>query len=196
MLIKFALVLIAALAMYVVPAVAADRSPTLVLSKTGLGPLALGKDAKISEESLKKLFPSFTVTYEIGQGDSQDFHYFEVLDRQGELLFAIRSFIEDESSDNKKTALEVPIHLLQVYSTQITDSYGLRAGDHVKDIIAKRGKTLSFGAGHHDVYLGSGEIYYSIKTDRDQSPEDLTLKDAIKGNWKIRSISWPGAAWE
>lgn len=194
--IRFAFVLIVALAMYVVPTVAADRSPTLVLSQTGLWPLALGKGAKISEESLKKLFPSFTVTYEIGQGDSPDFHYFKVLDRKGELLFAIRSFIEDESSANKKTApLEVPIHLLQIYSARITDFYGVRVGDHVKDIIEKRGKTLSFGAGHHDVYLGSGEIYYNIKTGRDQSPENLTLKDATKGNWEIRSISWPEAAW-
>lgn len=194
--IKSALALIAALVIFGGPAVAADKSPALVLSQTSLGPLALGKGTKISEENLKKLFPDFTVTYEIGQGDSPDFHYFEVLDKKGELLFSISSFIEDDSAESKKTAAEVPIHLLQVYSAQITDSYGVRVGGRVKDILAKRGKALNFGAGHHDVYLGSGEIYYNIETGRDRSPEDFTLKDAIKGNWKIRSISWPGAAWE
>jgi hypothetical protein len=90
----------------------------------------------------------------------------------------------------------VPIELLQVRSRQIKDIYGLRVGDRVKDIIAKRGKDLKFGAGHHDVLMGDREIYYSIITGSDFSPEGFTMEDAVKGNWQIRSISWPEAAWE
>ncbi len=196
--VRFALALILALTIHSSPTVAAGDAPTLVLSRTSLGPLVLSKDAKVSQESLQKLFPGYTVKYEIAQGDSPDFHYFEVIDKTGELLFAISSYIEDDddgSVQHQKTTSPVPIQLLEVYSPTILDAYGLHVGDHVKDIMAKRGKKLTFGAAHHDVYMGSGEIYYSIETGSDESPENFKLKDAIKGNWQIRSISWPGAAW-
>lgn len=96
----------------------------------------------------------------------------------------------------KKTTSEVSISILQVYSPEIRDVYGLRVGDRVKDIIAKRGKDLKFGAGHFDVLMGDGDIYYSIATGSDFSPEKFTMEDAVKGDWQIRSISWPKAAWE
>lgn len=168
----------------------------LVLSPTALGPLPLtGKPAKVSETQLKKLFPEHSVKYEIGSGDSPDFHYFEVANRKGEVLFTIKSFIHD-SKEAEKTTSEVPISLLQIWSKQIRDVYGLRVGDRVKNITAKRGKDLKFGAGHHDALMGDGDIYYSLITGSEYSPERLTKDDAIKGNWQIRSISWPEAAWE
>lgn len=167
----------------------------LVLSPQSLGPLPLGKGATVSEQQLVKLFPQFAVTYEIGQGDSPDFHYFEVKDKKGDVVFAIKSFIE-ESAKSKKTDSAVSISILQVYGAQVRDSYGLKVGDHVKDIVKKRGRSLDFAAGHFDVSLGSGDIFYNIATGLEQSPENLKMEDAIKGNWRIRSISWPTPAWE
>ena len=167
----------------------------LVLSPQSLGTLPLGKGAKVSEQQLVKLFPQFVVTYEIGQGDSPDFHYFEVKDKKGDVLFAIKSFIE-ESAKSKKLDSAVAISILQVYGAQVRDSYGLIIGDRVKDIVKKRGKSLDFSAGHHHVSLGSGDIFYNIPVEIDQSPELLKMGDAIKANGKIRSISWPTAAWE
>ncbi|NKE72623.1 hypothetical protein [Candidatus Manganitrophus noduliformans] len=169
---------------------------SLILSPTALGPLPLtGRPAKVSETKLKKLFPNLVVKYDIGQGDSPDFHYFEVSKPNGEVLFTIKSFIE-ESAESKKTTSEVSISILQVRSPEIKDVHGLRVGDRVKDIITKRGKDMEFGAAHHDVVMGAGNIYYSIATGSDLSPERLTMEDAVKGNWKIRVISWPEAAWE
>ena len=166
-----------------------------VLSPQSLGPLPLGKGAKVSEQQLVRLFPQFTVTYEMGQGDSPDFHYFEVKDKKGNVVIAIKSFI-GESAKSKKTASAVSISILQVYGPQVRDSYGLRVGDHVLDIVRKRGKPLDFSAGHFDVSLGSGDIFYNIATGLEESPENVKMEDAIKGNWQIRSISWPTPAWE
>jgi len=177
-----------------VSAASADKG--LVLSPTALGPLPLtGKPAKVSEAKLKSLFPQYGVKYEIHSGDSPDFHYFEVSTPKGEVLFTIQSFGTWESPPTKTTA-EVPISLLQIRSKEIKDVYGLRIGDRVKDIIAKRGKDLKFGAGHFDALMGDGEIYYSLVPGPAYNAENLTKEDAIEGNWQIRSISWPEGAWE
>ena len=151
----------------------------LVLSPQSLGPLPLGKGAKVSEQQLVKLFPQFAVTYEIGQGDSPDFHYFEVTDKQGDVVFAIKSFIE-ESAKSKKTDSAVSISILQIYGQQVRDSYGLKVGDRVEDIVKKWGKSLDFSAGHFDVSLGLGNIFYNIATGLEQSPERLKMEDAIR----------------
>jgi hypothetical protein len=111
------------------------------------------------------------------------------------VLFAIKSFIE-ESAESKKTTAAVPVSILQVYSRQIRDSHGLKVGDKVSDIVKRRGKALHFGASHFNVYLGSDDIFYNITTGSKWSPERLTMEDAIRGNWPIRSISWPDPAWE
>ena len=167
----------------------------LLLTPSSLGPLPLGRGAKISERQLAKLFPDFIVSYEIGQGDSPDFHYFEVKDKNGVLVFTIKSFIKGESAA-KKLDSPVSISILQVYGPQVRDSYGLKVGDRVSDILKKRGKSLEFSAGHHDVSLGAGNVFYNVATQTGESPESLKVEDAVKGNWKIRSISWPTAAWE
>ena len=188
-----------ALAVLALTAHTAFAADPLVLSPTALGPLQLtAKPVKVSEAKLKKLFPQYSVKYDIGSGDSPDFHYFAITTPKGELLFTIKSFIDD-SEEAKKTASEVPISLLQIWNKEIRDAYGLRVGDRVKDITTKRGKDLKFGAGHHEALMGNGEIYYSLiisERPEGQSIDTLTLEDAIKGNWQIRSISWPVAAWE
>lgn len=191
--VRFAVILCSALV--ALTGLAAETGPALVLSPKSLGPLRLAEGATVSEQRLKTLFPAYTVTYDIGQGDSPDFHYFEVVDSKGEVLFTIQSFIE-ESSQSKKTTSAVPIQLLQIHTRRIRDIYGLRVGDRVKDIIKKRGEALDFGASHHDVYLGAGEIFYNIANASARSPEDLTREDAVKGNWQVKSISWPGPAWD
>lgn len=166
-----------------------------MLGPTSLGPLALGKTATISEQQLKKLFPSYTVKYSIGQGDSPDFHHFEVTTSKGELLFTIRSFIE-KPKESKKTDAEVPIQLLRIHSPGIPDIHGLRTGNRVQDILAKRGQALEFGASHDGVYLGGAQIYYNIKKPADVSPDRLARGAAVKGNWQARSLSWPGPSWD
>lgn len=168
----------------------------LVLRSDSLGPLDLsGSDPTVSEAKLKKLFPQYVVKYDIAYGDSPDFHYFEVLTLAGEVLFTIKSFIPD-AVKSEKTIGEVPISLLRIHSKEIQDSYGLRVGDRVSDIVAKRGKSLKYGAGHFDALMGGDKIYYSLITRREESPEGLGMNDATKHNWEIRFISWPEAAWE
>ncbi len=183
-----------ALALTAPLSIASDQSEQLVLTQTSLGPLQLAKNAKVSVSLLKILFPSLLVKYEIGQGDSPDFHYFEVQDKKGTVLFSIKSFI-DETTAVKRTSTNVPMHLLRIASPTIRDEYGLHVGDNVKDVIAKRGESLSVSAMHHDIALGSKDIYYSIETSG-ESPESFTLKDAVEGNWKVRFITWPEPAWE
>ena len=167
----------------------------LLLTSKSLGPLPLGKGTLVSESTLKKLFPNSSVTHDIRSGDSPDFHYFEVKDNGGEVLFTIQSFIKDSKGQNENPA-GVRIDLLQIRSSRIRDAYGIRVGNRVQDIIKQRGKDLRFGAGHHDVYLGADNIFYNIRTTSQGSPENLTLDDAVRGNWQIISISWPSAAWE
>lgn len=170
-----------------------ESSTSLVLSSQKIGALPLGKGATISEQRLRRHFPQYDVSYEIGYGDSPNFHYFQVR-LNGELLFSIQSFID--GGNESKTSDEVPIDLVVVHSRKVPDSFGLRVGDRVADILKKRGKDLKFGPGHFDALIGAGDIFYSLNTDTSGSPERLTMGDAIKGNWKIRLISWPQAAWE
>ena len=168
----------------------------LVLSPTQFGPLPLTSNAMVSEAGLRQLFPDLKIKYEIGQGDSPDFHYFEGTDKQGNLIFAIKSFIEGESGNQQKSAAPVPLQLLEIFSPKVKDIHGVRVGGRVRDIVSKRGKNLEFGASHFDVFLGGASIYYNVATGKEQSPERLKLKDAEDKNWKIRSISWPSPAWE
>jgi hypothetical protein len=67
----------------------------LVLTSESLGPLPLSRKTVVSESCLKKLFPKYRITHEIGSGDSPDFHFFRIIDKEGDLLFTIKSFIED-----------------------------------------------------------------------------------------------------
>jgi len=182
--------------MLIVAIEATLAADAIILSSSSLGPLQLtDRPVTVSEAKLKKLFPEFSVKYEIGSGDSPNFHYFQVADADGRVLFSIQSFIV-EPNKAEKTTSEVPVSLLRILSSQIPDEYGLHVGDRVKDIIAKRGNDLKFGVGHMDGLMGDGYIYYSLLTDSEANPESLTKEDAVNGNWRIRFISWPEAAWE
>lgn len=174
---------------------APDASSPLVLSPKGLGPLELRSGATISEKRLRNLFPSYTITYRIQDGDSPSFHYFIVDDSAGHTLFAIRSFLK-ETDEYKTVEGEVPIDLLTIHSRTIADYYGLRVGDRVDDIIRKRGKDMKIGGGHFDAIMGNRQIFYSLKISEQYDLDRLTLQDALKGNWEIRMISWPEGAWE
>ena len=167
------------------------------ISPTALGPLKLPfGHATASKAKLQRLFPKFTIKYGIGQGDSPNFHIFEVSSPSGELLFAIKSFIEEGKSD-KETAAEVPISILSVYSRTIPDSYGLRVGDSASKVIARRGKNLKSGWGHFDFLAGDGLIFYRFGNNEKHSvDEPFSLESAAREDLRIQSISWPGPAWE
>jgi hypothetical protein len=172
-------------------------SEELILTERSLGSLILENEPFVSIDSLRKLFPDYQVNHGIHSGDSPDFHLFQIATREGELLFTISSFIEDgDQTPNKDGTVAVPIHLLKVVSPRISDAYGLRVGNSVADILRTRGKNLEFGAEHHDVSLGANRIFYTIGNPTHRSPDGLKFTDAVRGNWRIRSISWPEAAWE
>jgi hypothetical protein len=168
----------------------------LVLTAESLGSLRLGPEKKVSVPILQRAFPGYGVTHGIGMGDSPDFHYFVVTTARGEKLFVIKSFIEGATPGRADDRQEVSIDLLQVISREVPDSFGLRVGDRVADVIRVRGDKLVFGAGHHDVYMGGDRIFYSFATGTQSSPEGFTLSDARRGYWHIVSISWPYGAWE
>ena len=178
-------------------ALLSQASQPLRLTPDSLGPLRLGSKAMVSVPILERAFPRYRVTHDICQGDSPDFHCFVVATTQGEKLFVIQSFLKDGTSavgsDGRQ---EVPIDLIQVISRQVPDRFGIRVGDRVADVLRIRGDKLAFGAGHHNVVLGSDSIFYSFATGSQSSPTRFTLADAKRANWRIVSISWPHGAWE
>jgi hypothetical protein len=159
--------------------------------------MGLGQGAVVSVDQLKKAFPGYRVTHEIRSGDSPDFHHFEIVRADGEVLFTIVSFLKEGQKRSLAGNLDaVPIDLLKVVSRRIADKYGIRVGDRVAGIIRARGENLQFGAGHFDVYIGGDRIFYNVATTSNFSPETLTFADAKRQNWKIVSMSWPTGAWE
>ena len=175
----------------------------LTLKSDSLGPLKLSQEVNISEDYLKEIFPDFDVSYEIGLGDSSDFHYFEVSTKEGDLLFTISSYLEYENYEQGtlKNPDDIRIDILTVYSDQIEDQYGIRVGDSSQKVVDKRGTDLQFGAAHHDIWVGSGMIYYAIPLpptgigEPDRSPNQVTQAEVYEGNWPISSISWPTSKW-
>ena len=175
----------------------------LILKSDSLGPLELSQEVNISEDYLKEIFPDFDVSYEIGSGDSPDFHYFEVSTRGGDLLFSISSYLEYENYEQGtiKNPDDIRIDILTVYSNQIEDQYGIRVGDGYQKVVEKRGTDLQFGAAHHNIWVGSGMIYYAIPLpptgigEPDRSPTLVTQAEVYEGNWAVSSISWPTSKW-
>ena len=76
----------------------------LILTSDSLGSLLLSKETEISISILKKHFPEYVVSHRIGEGDSSDFHLFQIKYASSDIVFAAISFINDES-DRKKTWL-------------------------------------------------------------------------------------------
>jgi hypothetical protein len=173
------------------------RSNALVLTANGIGPLGLYPDAVISVESLTKQFPEYRITHDVRSGDSPDYHRFEIAGADGEVLFTIASFLkEGQEPTITRDADTVRIDLLKIVSRRIPDSFGIRVGDRVADIIRARGENLTFGAAHFDVYLGGDQLFYNLRTGSDWSPEQFSFADAKRENWGIISMSWPTGAWE
>ncbi|MEA5445562.1 hypothetical protein VCB98_07000 [Gammaproteobacteria bacterium AB-CW1] len=183
--------------------IALADSPKHVLGENSLGPWKFSEDPVVSREILKEHFPDHTIIYDVGQGDSPDFHYFEVKSVSGDVLFSVRSYSnwEDGPLEPEPDA-EVPLHLLEVRSPKIADSHEIRVGDRVSDIIDARGDGLAFGPRHFHVYMGDGNIYYNLVVESEsesgiqRSPEGIERAEAIEGDWKVVSISWPGPAWD
>ena len=159
----------------------------LTLKSDSLGPLELSQEVNISEDYLKNIFPDFDVSYEIRSGDSPDFHYFEVSAKEGDLLFSISSYLEYENYEQGtiKNLDDIRIDILTVYNNQIEDQYGIRVGDGYQKVVEKRGTDLQFGAAHHDIWVGSGMIYYAIPLpptgigEPDRSPTLVTRERSI-----------------
>lgn len=170
----------------------------------GIGKIKLTNKMPITVEFLKNTFQSYSVTKEIGSGDSPDFYFFKVFNKDGDIL-CIYSFIEYEDYNSKKIkapkADDINIDLLEIISPLITDKYGLNVGKTYEDIINLRGKNLALGDNHHDKYIGGDNVYYNIwgefdrKTEADVSPTDISNEQVKKYNWKIISISWPNPRW-
>jgi len=179
--------------------VASAQAQELVLYENKLGPLKLTKGTKISKKILAKLFPEYSVSYIIGQGDSPDFHYFRVLDSYGNIVFTISSFIENSADANAK---EVDIDILEVRTEAIRDQYGVSIGKKLSDVISMRGEDLKFGANHFDYHIGKGNIWYALSAGEINTkfgymnPTKASVEDARKANPKVIGISWPRPRWD
>lgn len=170
-----------------------------ILTSESLGGLQLNKETKISKAIINKYFPEHRVSHEIGEGDSADFHYFEIKDNKSELIFTVTSYIDNDFDRNKDV---VTLDLIEIYSDSISDEYGLKIGKKLSDIINQRGGDLIYGANHHDNHIGLNNIWYALSTEDlnvpngpDISPENVTLEDAKKHNLRVTAISWPSARW-
>ena len=171
----------------------------LILTSDSLGSLNLSKETEISISILKKHFPEYVVSHRIGEGDSSDFHLFQIKYASSDIVFTAISFINDES-DRKKDM--VKLDLIEIHSDKVLDEYGLNVGMELSDIIKKRNTDLIFGANHHDNHIGLNNIWYALSTENltdpngpDINPENVTLEDAKNHNLRITSISWPSARW-
>jgi hypothetical protein len=171
----------------------------LILTSDSLGSLNLSKETEISISILKKHFPEYVVSHRIGEGDSPDFHLFQIKYANSEVVFTAISFINDES-DRKKDM--VKLDLIEIHSDKVLDEYGLNVGMELSDILKKRNTDLIFGANHHDNHIGLNNIWYALSTEDltdpngpDINPENVTLEDAKKHNLRVTSISWPSARW-
>jgi hypothetical protein len=171
----------------------------LILTSDSLGSLNLSKETEISISILKKHFPEYVVSHRIGEGDSPDFHLFQIKYANSEVVFTAISFINDES-DRKKDM--VKLDLIEIHSDKVLDEYGVNVGMELSDILKKRNTDLIFGANHHDNHIGLNNIWYALSTEDltdpngpDINPENVTLEDAKKHNLRVTSISWPSARW-
>lgn len=137
----------------------------------------------------------------IGSGDSPDFHRLEAKNKNGETVFIIKSFMEDDNSAKTK---DYGIGLLIIYSSEIADEYGIAVGDRLEKALKKRGHKMEFGANHHDNSYGADGVYYSFmvtptgryKDIGYMSPEIVDLDYASIDNPVITKISWPTASWD
>ncbi len=174
-----------------------------VLSQTKIGRLILTPNSPISVKIIKKAFPEYSVTHEIRSGDSPDFHWIGISNKEKELLFYIVSYLEEP--DNKNTNL-YNIDLLTVTSPHIKDEHGIKVGDYLDKVIKSRGENLLLSANHFDNSIGNSNLFYQFTVKPSEklrslgldyfNPENVTLKQVIESNPIITSISWPNPRWE
>ena len=171
---------------------------SLVLTEGNLGSLTLDDQTTISVEILNKHFPEYTVKQGIGHGDSVDFHYFTLSDQQHKILTMYSFIYADDQPNNTPVRLD----LIDISSADIQDTYGIKVGMTITDVIAVRGDDLSFGAGHHDNYIGQDNVWYSLSTKPlqntdgvDINPVMVTKPQAIKRNLPINHLLWPHPRW-
>ncbi|WP_156948464.1 hypothetical protein [Marinobacterium jannaschii] len=174
-----------------------DRDDSLTLSADRLGPLQLSEQTRISGPSLQALFPALQVHYQRAEGDSLAYHYYQLINQQGEVLFSLTSFIES-AADIQAEAVD--IDLLQIHSAEIPDQYGIRVGEGIRSLVAKRDSKFRYGAAHHHNFIGGGKIWYSLSTQQlaatvDINPEQVSLEQALEADLKVTAISWPEAGW-
>jgi hypothetical protein len=175
-----------------------------VLTSSSIGDLQLKKNELISLDIIKAKFPGHRVTHGIGSGDSPDFHYIGVSSKSGELIFSIKSFLDDETNESSE---RYDLDLLEVNSSKIVDEFGIRVGDRIASVIEVRGKNLNLSANHHDNSIGKDLLFYQFEVSLTaqeieanygvnyKRPEEVTLEEAIEKNPIITSISWPRARW-
>ena len=176
-----------------------------LLARNSIGSLQLEKGSFVSVELIKQKFPDHNITYRIQSGDSPDFHYVIVRNKDGSVLFTIKSFFDESIDENSK---EFDIDILISSSRDVVDEYGVRVGDSISKVIRTRGRDLNLYANHFDNSVGKDEIYYQFDIPMTaeeiennlgvnyKNPEKVTLEEVITKNPTITSISWPRPRWE
>lgn len=173
-------------------------SESLMLTENSLGSLELSENTVVSISFLKEKFPELNISHEIASGDSPDFHYYEAKHKNGEVLFSIRSYINDGDYTLKSSKIDS----LVIHSNKIKDQYGISIGNSYADVKKARPDNLKFGANHHDNYLGEGKIWYSFNVYIEsnvpglfESPERIKIESLIEQNPNVTFISWPSPKW-
>ena len=171
----------------------------LIQTASSLGKLQLEKGRLISVQLLQDKFPSYKVAHQIVSGFTKKHHYIKVTSQSGEFMFSIGSFF-DEEIDEK--SLMYDIDQLVIYSSKISDQFGIKVGDNLAQVFSARGKNLELLAPNlFRNAVGKDLIYYQFQMPSDNSsgyrdPESVTLQEVINANPSITSISWPWARTE
>ena len=185
------------LILMILPAVgiAKDLSEKILLTESTIGGLPLSTTTQVSLADLQAQFSGYQVIEGFGQGDSPDFHYFEVLDSSQELVLRMYGF--GFSATNAQP--QYPIDLLVVFSPRVIDQFGVSLGMTYHEVTQLRNGPFEFGANHFDNFLGAGKIWYGFDLNSTENvplnPEDFTVSDLRKNNPRVAAISWPSPRW-
>jgi len=162
------------------------KDKTIILTNTSIGDMPIEVGINISLYKIRNHFPFYRVTQEIREGNSPDYHLFEVATYEGEPLISFISYITEPNGYEKGI---VKLDEVIVHSSRIQDQFGVTPNMPISNAIDKR-KGLKFGAGHTDNYLGNDKIWYMFSVNQTHG-EQVTKPKAIISNSKIEVISWP-----
>ena len=168
----------------------AEKQDEIIFASSSIGSIQLSKDTKVSLYKLKQAFPYYKVTHEIAEGDSPDYHRFIVSTWEDEDLIYFHSYIDEPK---QYEAGLVKLDEVVTCSERIKDEFGISPNQHIDLAIEKR-KSLDFGAGHMDNYLGKDSIWYLFYVGQLHGTA-VTKEVALKENPKIECISWPHPWW-